>query len=133
VTFIITTTQLDESEYRLDTQIAMGTASRYAVATIEEARSHVLTDLGDRNVITGPDDQFCTNVLDLSDTSGGTIAPLPDGTTIDVERVTWSAIADDLGVEFRYDPPTTDGDYLHDGQRLELECLLDVYNARQEG
>lgn len=72
-------------------------------------------------------------VNDLSE-DGGTVGPLPDGTVIAVERRLWSTLAvDDLGIEeLRWDPPTADGDYLHDAQRDELEGLIDAYNAAQE-
>jgi len=30
-----------------------------------------------------------------------------------------------------WDPPTADGDYLHDGQRDELLAVIAAYNAKQ--
>lgn len=61
--------------------------SRRAVATLDEARADLLTELGDRNAIAGPEDDLCGAVLDLSEASGGTVGPLPDGTVIEVKRV----------------------------------------------
>jgi len=40
--------------------------------------------------------------------SGGTVGPLPDGTVIEVRRVRWSAIADELP---EYMPLFADGGY----------------------
>jgi hypothetical protein len=92
---------------------------RLAVATLEEAQrivGNALQDAG--NLYYGP----------LRE-SGGTIT-LPDGETIHAERVLWSTLADDVGVELRWDPPTQDGDYLHAAQREELEAVLVAWNAK---
>lgn len=63
--------------------------------------------------------------------AGGAIGPLPDGTVIDVECSTWSRLATDVGIDLRWDPPTQDGDYLHDGQRDELAGVIAAYNAKE--
>jgi selenocysteine lyase/cysteine desulfurase len=46
------------------------------------------------------------------------------------ERVPWSVLAEDVGVELRWDPPTQDGDYLHAAQREELKAVLAAWNAK---
>lgn len=44
------------------------------------------------------------------------------------QRISWSEMACEIGVELRYDPPVEDGDYLHDAQREELHRVLAAYN-----
>lgn len=59
-----------------------------AYASMGEVRSAILTELGDRGYIDGPEHELCGAVADLSDASGGTIGPLADGYVIDVQHFT---------------------------------------------
>lgn len=74
----------------------------HAVASMGEVHSDILTELSDRDHITGPEDELCSAVLDLSEASGGTIGPLPDGSSIDVHAVTWRELAKLTGDEHNY-------------------------------
>jgi len=91
--------------------------SSYAVATLEEARSAIQTDLCDWHNATGPDDPAIVATLDLSE-SGGTIGPLPDGTVIEVEQVTRQALRS------RTDRPHATG------TDAEIVAAFNAYNAR---
>jgi len=95
--------------------------SSRAVATIEEARDHVYAA---HEGLIEPE----MSLPHVPET-GGTIGPLPDGATIEVRPTTWSDLATDLALELRYDPPTIEGDYLHERQCDELTSLIDAYNA----
>lgn len=58
-----------------------------AVATLDEAQRYgrrIMADAG----------QWSTAAIDELPESGGTIGPLPDGTTIEVKRVSWSRLAE---------------------------------------
>jgi hypothetical protein len=96
-----------------------------ACADIGEARSAILTELGDRGYIDGPEHALCGAVADLSEASGGTIGPLPGGYVIEVQAVTW----DELG-------ELTGRPYLAVNARpgcgaaeVARAALLDAYNA----
>jgi hypothetical protein len=68
-------------------------------------------------------------IADALTPAGGLIGPLPDQSMIGVLPKTWSALATDMGVELRYDPPIADGDWEHDAQEIELRKLCEVYNV----
>lgn len=101
--------------------------SRRAVATIEEARE------GIREMFNlGPGDQWGhdrylpgSGAADDLTESGGTVGPLPDGTTITVEHVDW----------MDFERPLVTGD-LPDIETFDSDdyraSLIDAYNARQE-
>jgi hypothetical protein len=90
-----------------------------AVATLDEARSAIQTDLCDWHDATGPDDPNIVATLDLSE-SGGTIGPLSDGSTIEVKHVRWDDLRDELrtlGVALSYD------------HGHAAEAILEAFNA----
>lgn len=72
--------------------MALGTITRHAVATLEEAREHTRGIIGDTYCRTGDalDAEWCA-ALDAE--LPGTVGPLPDGTVIQVERVDWNTSA----------------------------------------
>jgi hypothetical protein len=118
--YIITTKQVDGAAY--DTVVAV---SRRAVATLDEARTWVHRE-------SVPDglpremEQECWSYLDSNiariGDQGGTVGPLPDGTVIEVERVSGYALAQrvaPLGLNPR------------DSDAAKLVQILDVYNAAQ--
>jgi hypothetical protein len=88
--------------------------SRLAVATLDEARirgqKHVLS-LGFSLAQAGWPKEWPE--------AGGSVGPLPDGTTITVEPVGWRRIEDDLGYHLGYPGSQTDA--------------LAAWNAAQEG
>lgn len=100
--YIIKTKQLktgtyDESRSGMPGPIqthTLPTLTQFAVATLDDAREYV------QEITEGglPDEsrQDITRLLlaarDLPD-AGGTIGPLPDGTVIEVQRVTWEGMA----------------------------------------
>ena len=91
--------------------------SRRAVATLEEARDLVWESA--RSSTFDPHD-WNKPINEIPDT-GGTVGPLPGGTVIEVESVTWEAIA---GVSaLSNDLP---------GRPRTPAEMLDAYNARQE-
>lgn len=71
----------------------VGKSDDYAVEDASTARSFVLTALGDRDAVGGPEDELCGAVHDLSEQRGGAIGPLPDGSYIDVSPTTWVELA----------------------------------------
>jgi hypothetical protein len=83
--------------------------SRRAVDTLEEARERALSaGASTRDVL--------RNISE----SGGTVGPLPDGTVIEVEQVTWAAL--DLRSSRRaadYEP-----------RELAKQPILDAFNAK---
>ena len=90
--------------------------TRRAVATLEEAKRAVR--MNNRDV-------FYSEWFDRIDlpADGGTIGPLPDGTTIEVTPVCWNWIigaAEDAGVDT--DAVHADGDDI---------AILDAYNAQE--
>lgn len=124
--FIVTTHRhLDDptAEFLPD---ALPGVSRRAVATLEEARETARIIAWDKPYGQTPTPDVAAAIYGLPE-SGGTVT-LPDGTVIEVKHELWSVLAEDLGVELRWDPPTLDGDYLHDQQRDELAMLLVSWN-----
>jgi hypothetical protein len=101
----------------------MITVSRRAVATLDAELPRLMREHGANG------DWATSAVANLRE-SGGTVGPLPDGTVIEVERTLWSSLADEVGAELRWDPPTRDGDYLHAAQREELEAVLAAWNKQ---
>lgn len=68
--------------------------SRVAVATIEDVREWVRGEIEERD--SGTSDAEWSDVLvDLTDTRS-TIGPMPDGTVIDVQSVTWAELMGEL-------------------------------------
>lgn len=72
--------------------------SRQAVATLDEAQDAVaaaMASVEDANPVGAGQSSPYNYALawDLPE-SGGTIGPLPDGTVIEVERVSWSRLAE---------------------------------------
>lgn len=100
----------------------------HAVIDISAARAFIFTDLGDRNAITGPEDEICGHVLDLSPESGGTIGPLPDGTVIEVAPVTLPELATSANVPL---PDYSQTDLA--GHALATGRIIDAYNSRTGG
>ncbi len=95
------------------------TSDGHAVGDLSEARSHVLTELGDRGAIGGPKDALCGDVLDLTE-SGGTIGPTRSGLVIDITPTTYADLRGPAGLE---------GVQLY-GLRDERRAqILDAYNA----
>jgi hypothetical protein len=45
------------------------------------------------------------------------------------DPITWSEMAETIGIELRWDPPVHPGEYLHTPQREELHGVLRAYNA----
>lgn len=104
--------------------------TRRAVATLDEAQNaaQLVIDNGPPITSKATWQALCGQVVTIGE-SGGKVGPLPDGTVIEVRRVLWSELAADLGIELRHDPPTQDGDYLHERQARELAAVIDEYNA----
>jgi hypothetical protein len=91
--------------------------SRRAVATLEEANEavhRIVHDLPGKWQITTL--AKCTPLPD----SGGTVGPLPDGTVIEVEQISW----DDLRDQCPEHLPRAEG-------QTRQAAILDAYNARQ--
>lgn len=87
--------------------------SRRAVATLDDARSQLRITFGGYGLPFRDDD--------LGE-AGETFDPLPDGTTIEVERVDWPMFALDVGYDY---------DYVAEGGVTESE-IIDAYNAAAE-
>lgn len=114
--FIITTTSPNGSFH--------GEITSHAVGTIEEARDYVLEDIGISEPDTWAEHDAIQASIDNLPESGGTIGPLPDGTTIEVSLATYDdlrASANLVGIELYG---------LRDERR---DQILDAYNTRQEG
>jgi hypothetical protein len=90
--------------------------SRLAVATLEEAKAESAALLEGHEYTN--DEFFATALIPES---GGTVGPLPDGTTIHVEPRQWYQLAEAVG----WHPDA-------DAHRGEAE-LLAAYNAKQGG
>lgn len=95
-------------------------ATRTAYADLHEARAAILTELGDYDAITGPEDPACGLVLDLQHNGG----------TIDAGRVlaelnprTWHDLIDAIGGGIPQIPE-------HDGDEIAVE-IIDTYNDAQ--
>jgi hypothetical protein len=105
--YVVTTKRRDEDQPGVTVSRVL---SRRAVATLGEARGLAALSCG----ISNPEHLRAASRLPES---GGTVGPLPDGTVIQVERVTWAEL---LPMDERPLLP-------HMTQRE----LLDAYNARQ--
>lgn len=82
--------------------------SRVAVATLDEARDLAVTVVGDRRAADPTEtidtlelasprwDDRCTDAQRLP-AEGGTVGPLPDGTTIAVDPAGWDRLRDESG------------------------------------
>jgi len=84
------------------------TVTRTAVATLDEARDVVTGIVEEREPFSHKVQETAGSNLSAMRESGGTVGPLPDGTVIEVRRVRWSAIADELP---EYMPLFADGGY----------------------
>lgn len=71
--------------------------SRRAVATLDEAMTAACDVIGMEPWNVKQLAPFENQVWDLPE-SGGTVGPLPDGTVIEVEAVTWSVLAYAAGI-----------------------------------
>lgn len=91
--YIITTKRPLAGNQTLDE--AMENDDVTAVATLDEARAHLRPILADA-FPHGPVGNRAA-VRDLPE-SGGTIGPLPDGTVIEVQQVTWARLTHDAGL-----------------------------------
>jgi hypothetical protein len=100
--------------------------SRRAVATLEGARTSAEESVKAHAV--GLIGQWRRQAESLPE-SGGTIGPLPDGTVIEVERVTWHDIAREGGLSYA-DAMSFAVD-AERGSEAAQRILLDAYNARQ--
>lgn len=74
-----------------------------AVATLDEAREAVSRALWENGA--EPDSYRLVEQFDKFDANGGSVGPLPDGTVIDVRRVSWTTLAYRAFDRF---PPSTD-------------------------
>jgi hypothetical protein len=99
--------------------------SRRAVATLDEARDECerlwtatlpWAQEGTRGLVN----------LKVSE-SGGTVGPLPDGTIIEVEAVTWRTLATRAGISDYH----VSADAAHDGDVMAQRQILDAFNASQ--
>jgi hypothetical protein len=95
--------------------------SRRAVATLEEARDFIYSLCAETDV----DDERIADDIDRLPESGGTVGPLPDGTVIEVEQVTWHELTHRTTNVGRYWLPADHG---HTDAQA---AILDAYNARQ--
>ncbi len=98
------------------------TVTRHAVATLDEAQEAAANELYDHAINPGRTSQqaFYDGVADLPE-AGGTVGPLPDGTVIEVERVGWSRMIEEI--------QKTDPAFMgHHDERV----FIDAYNAAQE-
>jgi hypothetical protein len=127
--YVLTTKQSDERTGPSGEPSRVEFVSRRAVATLEDAQDAVVQELHDLLDEPTHDQERAANTLPAS---GGTVGPLPDGTIIEVERMLWSSLADEVGAELRWDPPTQDDDYLHAAQREELETVLAAWNEQHD-
>lgn len=103
--YIITTT--DPQHVCLTTPDRCGQEpliTRRAVATLEEAKfgqdsAQAILNAAFKDSYRHPEyDRLSDAVVKLLD--GGTIGPLPDGTVIEVERITWPALALSAGLSY---------------------------------
>lgn len=104
---------------------ALRVIARRAVATLEDARREggwIVTASYD-HLTDGNRGRFAHALRDLPE-SGGTVDPLPDGTIIEVERLTWEALGGRLLHLDAY--PITR--WLLERRYAEV---VDAYNARQ--
>lgn len=88
--------------------------TRRAVATLDEARSIVYGAIGENDDPPYFDGHFAADSLDEQ---GGTIGPLPDGTTIEVQALDWSALAERA--------------YADGGWSMKPVKILNAFNARE--
>ena len=104
--------------------------SRRAVATLEEARQIVLDflefDIAAEQVDADMMDAQYRYAEALPE-SGGTVGPLPDGTVIEVERVSWHDLTHHAPNVGRFWLPATGGD------EASRTAILDAFNAREAG
>lgn len=88
--------------------------SRRAVATLEDARRHV------SYASCLPSGRHTTNGHEITE-SGGSVGPLPDGTSIEVKPITWAEIRSALGHSPKAHEPRTP---------LYAAALLNAYTTR---
>ncbi len=71
--------------------------SRLAVATLDVCHEHLIQVVTDADL---PSESYwaARNDIDNLSESGGTVGPLPDGTTIEVEAMTWERLAELAGL-----------------------------------
>jgi hypothetical protein len=106
--YIITT----KRTCRCDGSEHIGSESRRAVSTLEEARHHAYDET--RRVDSGTGHRSAWRIS----SSGGSVGPLPDGTMIEVEPVSWG----ELHCRSGHEP----GDWWGAGDRI-----IAAYNAGQ--
>jgi hypothetical protein len=99
--------------------------SRRAVATLEAARTLASDEI---IVALGNEAEGYRSLAYALPEAGGTVGPLPDGTVIEVEQVTWLDLARQAGVGEHVGSLVTDVErgFTYAGPRI-----LDAYNARQ--
>lgn len=116
--FVITTKR---PQSQIEPQITWH-VSRVAVATLEEARQACIkivqpyADAESKTVALGPVARICLSLM-RKDWSGGTVGPLPDGTTIEVEAISWADLRESAGLD-------------RDGFTLDTQTIA-AFNARE--
>ena len=109
--YIISTTEQSECWDR-HTGATITQTTRRAVATLDEARDEV------SRIVAASHPNIPHGLGAIAEP--GTIGPLPDGTVIEVERVTMRTLLDAIGVKFA---ATAEGS----------TSVIDAYNAAQVG
>ena len=114
-------------------------AAAWNVATLNDAQDWVAFTIGEQRIAADPrrDQQPAWDTWDNPDTitshltaEGGTIGPLPDGTTITATPITWTALAQDAGApeETRHVTGAWDPSYL----RWHRNTALAMWNKQQQ-
>jgi hypothetical protein len=123
--YVITTNRQDERPSRVGYADDMRVISRRAVATLEEARRAVRTDLTQKHHV-NPVGKHMRDISalfnhNMREHGKHTVGPLPDGTVIEVARVRWDVIREEALKHQSIDRYPGDG-----GQPV-----IDAYNARE--
>jgi hypothetical protein len=124
--FIVTTKRPTDRGFSLSEE-PVHEVSRRAVATLEEnPHSNVKDEVARIMLRAGVVQQgqfWARAILGLTE-SGGTVNPLPDGTMIQVERVTWKRLGEASGFVMLSHPEPTG---------LAKREIIAAFNAKQAG
>lgn len=128
--YIITT--IPAGLLHAESDLSRADMPRRAVATLDEARDEAVRIVSEH--VPAPSsppygDRWDDALLAL-DAMGGTVGPLPDGTTIEVERVSEPVLREQVRPILRERGPGYDPD---DALTLPLAAIIDAFNAAQEG